>query len=230
MPVSQVRTMDELRALGFWEYGLFGWIFGITGLVGLLLAAVGVYGVLSYVVSQRTAEIGVRMALGAERGRVLRLIVGHGLLLAGVGVGHRTRAGAPRHAVRTIALLQRQSIRSRDVRRRSPSFFSRRGAGQLHSRPPRDKSQSSAGAPGESDGEGPRVRRSVSPRSSSDDCHPRIFEHQMASVSSTLTSEPSELLNLYVSLITTNGSTLVARQAGTKHATGGDDAASGRRR
>jgi ABC-type antimicrobial peptide transport system permease subunit len=87
MPISQVRTMEEVRALGFWQYGLFGWIFGVTGLVGLLLAAVGVYGVLSYVVSQRTAEIGVRMALGAERGRVLRLIVGHGLLMAGVGVG-----------------------------------------------------------------------------------------------------------------------------------------------
>ena len=86
MPMAAVRSMEELRQLSFWEYGLFGWIFGVTGVVGLLLASVGVYGVLSYVVSQRTAEIGVRMALGAERRTVLRLIVGHGLMLAGVGV------------------------------------------------------------------------------------------------------------------------------------------------
>ena len=86
LPISQVRTMDEARQLGFWEYGLFGMIFGVTGVVGLLLASVGVYGVLSYAVTQRTAEIGVRMALGAARGQVLRLIVGHGLTLAGTGV------------------------------------------------------------------------------------------------------------------------------------------------
>ena len=86
LPISFVRTMEEVRRLSFWEYGLFGWIFGVTGVVGLLLASVGVYGVLSYAVTQRSAEIGVRMALGAARREVLGLIVGHGLTLAGIGV------------------------------------------------------------------------------------------------------------------------------------------------
>ncbi len=87
LPVFQARTMDEARRLGFWQYELFGWIFGTIGVVGLLLASVGVYGVLSYAVSQRTQEIGVRVALGAARRDVLRLIVGHGLILAAIGVG-----------------------------------------------------------------------------------------------------------------------------------------------
>ena len=86
LPVFQVRTMDDVRRLGFWQYELFGWIFGTTGLVGLLLASVGVYGVLSYAVAQRTQEIGVRVALGAAHRDVLRLIVGHGVMLAAIGV------------------------------------------------------------------------------------------------------------------------------------------------
>ena len=86
LPIFQVATLEELRRLGFWQFALFGWIFGTIGVVGLLLASVGVYGVLSYAVTQRTQEIGVRVALGATRGIVLKLIVAQGMLLAGIGV------------------------------------------------------------------------------------------------------------------------------------------------
>ena len=86
LPVYNVRTMNEVRQRGYWQYGIFGWVFGTIGVVGLLLAAIGVYGVLSYSVSQRTQEIGVRIALGAGRPAVLGLIVWHGLQLAGIGV------------------------------------------------------------------------------------------------------------------------------------------------
>jgi putative ABC transport system permease protein len=97
-PVSNVQTLDEVLTQARWPYRVFGSLFVIFAIIALVLASVGIYGVMSYSVSQRTQEIGVRIALGASSGNVLRLVFATGLrqLVIGVSLGLAAAIGVTR--------------------------------------------------------------------------------------------------------------------------------------
>jgi predicted permease len=86
MPIYWELTMAQVIHEETWFYWVFGTLFGAFGAVALLLASVGLYGVMSFSVRQRTAEVGIRMALGAESGRVLKLVMRQGLWQLGIGL------------------------------------------------------------------------------------------------------------------------------------------------
>jgi putative ABC transport system permease protein len=85
-PVYDVQTMEQVRAFSVSLYSFSAGSLGIFAAIALLLASIGIYGVMSYAVIQRTQEIGIRMALGARSADVLKLVVRNGMTLALIGI------------------------------------------------------------------------------------------------------------------------------------------------
>jgi hypothetical protein len=94
LPVTEAMPMREVTALGLIPQRIAGAVAGSLGIVGLLLAAIGIYGATSYSVARRVREIGIRLALGADRRTVLRMVLRQGLVLTLTGVGIGLAAGA----------------------------------------------------------------------------------------------------------------------------------------
>jgi ABC-type antimicrobial peptide transport system permease subunit len=86
LPLFEIGTMDEKLADSRWPYRVFGTMFGAFAIVALLLSAVGLYATTAYSVTQRTQEIGVRMALGAEARQVWFLIVRRSFVQLAIGL------------------------------------------------------------------------------------------------------------------------------------------------
>jgi predicted permease len=98
MTATLLQTIGDFMALPLFPARTTGWLLGVSGILAVVMTAIGLFGVIAYVVSQRTHEIGVRMALGARRSDVLKMVMGHGVRLTalGLGIGLAVALGAAR--------------------------------------------------------------------------------------------------------------------------------------
>jgi predicted permease len=87
MPLYEVRTMNEWLRYSLWENRIYASLMSVFAVLALVIAGTGIYGVMAYTVAQRTQEIGIRMALGAARNDVMRMVVGQALRLTLIGIG-----------------------------------------------------------------------------------------------------------------------------------------------
>ncbi len=104
LPILNVETMTATVAQSLWPARLAAGLLGVFGGLALVLAMIGIYGVMSYAVGQRNREIGIRMALGAESDSVVRMMLAHGMKLVAIGIAVGLLAGS------TVALLTSRAL------------------------------------------------------------------------------------------------------------------------
>jgi predicted permease len=136
-PLTDAQTMEELVGSASQQQRFTMLLLGVFSATALILAIVGVYGVIAYSVAQRTQELGIRMALGADQGDVLKLVVGHGLrlTLTGIAIGLAGAFVLTRLIVEPAVPDQRDG--SHRVRRQRVAVHRRGAAGQLFAGTPR---------------------------------------------------------------------------------------------
>ena len=118
VPLRNVRTMDELMARRVAQRRLNMLLLGLFGLLGLVISAVGIYGVMAYIVAQRTREIGVRMALGATRAQVVGMVLRNAAILVVIGLAIGGIAALVPQRDRQGVSVPARDERSAGVRRR----------------------------------------------------------------------------------------------------------------
>ena len=152
IPVFCVQTMEGYVAQATEQSRLNMTLLALFGGLALVLSSLGIYGVLSYLVSRRTQEIGIRMALGATRGDVMRLIVGHGMALTATGIAIGLAASWAITRSLSSAAGRRLAARSGHVRGDRAPARGDRLRRELPARPARDARRSDDHAAG-------RIRR-----------------------------------------------------------------------
>ncbi len=145
-PIALVRTMDDLVEEQVGQRRLLVILLGSFAGVALLLALIGIYGVIAYSVAQRTQEMGIRRALGAQQSDILWLVLGQGLRLALAGVAFRCRRRFGLNAPDEGSVIPRQRDRSGDVRDCRIAVPAGGSRGQLFSGAPRHQDRSHGGA------------------------------------------------------------------------------------
>jgi predicted permease len=111
LPINRIRSARTAVNSGIGSISLLGSLLGAFATVGLILAAIGIYGVVSYTVVQRTGEFGIRMALGAQSRDVVRLVLGKGLILVVIGA---LLGGAGAYGVSKLLISLIPSLPTRD--------------------------------------------------------------------------------------------------------------------